>query len=196
VTGQGNGGATDQVRSSFHWRVRYELLFVDHRGHQLGAIAKPHPIGAGTWSVAFSNAGEESCSRAGGLLLNRYGAISGDIQRDGWLVMELFPGSNDYRTVHGSGGSGLCATSDFWRNWVQGFSRVGSGAPVLDPLTAVVLLGPRQLHRHRLSLAVSNHSLFEPQLTIDPDCGSVSGSSCSQSFAWTGTVTLTKLPRR
>jgi len=196
VTSQGEGGAAGEARSSFHWRVRYDLLFVYHRGHQLGAITRPGGSGTGTWSVSLRNVGDQDCSTGGGLELNRYGAISGSIQRDSSLVMALFPGSGDYRTSGGSSGSSPCNTTDFWRDWVHGFSEIGRGTQSLDPLTAVVLLRPAQLRRKRLSLQVSNRTLFTPQLTVNPDCGSGQGRSCTQSFGWRGTVTLTKLPRR
>jgi len=75
---------------------------------------------------------------------------------------------------------------------VESFSKVGTGSETVDPLTAFVTLTPHELGFGKLVVNVSNQTLAAPELTVEPDCGSGNGATCTQSFDWQGSVTLIK----
>jgi hypothetical protein len=194
VNQSGGGGSFTRTSARFHWAVHYNLLFIDKPGEHVAGITGPLSVGAGDWSISSNNGGSESCVRSGGLELNKNGGISGAVQQSGKVIMRLTPGSNDYKTTDGSSGSQACDTTDFWHDWVENFSKVGSGGETIDPLTGFVTLSKQELNFGKIVVNVSNHTLAAPTLTVDPGCGGVSGggASCHQSYDWKGTVTFTK----
>lgn len=120
----------------------------------------------------------------------------GAYQKNGRAVMQLVPGStrDDFTTTDESGGSSPCDTTDFWHEWIQSFSKVGSGPDgEVDPLTAFVSLSRREQRAGKLIVTVSN-TTFAPRgtsLTVDPNCDA-SPATCRQTFEWAGHVTFTK----
>lgn len=106
--------------------------------------------------------------------------------------MRIVPGSSeDFSTTDGSSGSQACDTTDFWHDWVMSFSHVGTDENV-DPLTAFVHLSRAEQRAGKVIVNVSNHTLAAPSLTVDPNCGSGNGASCTQTFDRKGSVTFTK----
>ena len=192
---QADGPSSGTTKASFHWNVTYQLVISGRRGAQVGG-GSTASSGAGDWSIVSDNGGGEKCSRSGGLRLGRYGGITGRTQSSGAVNLQIVPaGSTDYSTTGGSSGSAACDTTDFWGQWVTGFSHVGTGERSLDPLTAVVRLSKQELRAGKVVVNVSNDSLATPELVVDPDCGSGNGATCRQSFDWKGSVTFTKSKR-
>lgn len=191
---QSDGPSHGEVSSQFHWTAHYDFIFIDKGGSQVAAITdKKQTSGGGTWSIASDNGGGDVCTKTGGLKLNQMGSISGAVQKSsGKVIMHLIPGSNDFATTDGSSGSQACDTTDFWHDWVESFSHVGTSEETFDPLTAFVTLSKKELKFGKVVVNVSNHTLAAPSLTVDPDCGSGNGATCTQSYDWKGTVTFLK----
>lgn len=192
VSEQGQGGSFTKVSSRFHWAVHYHLEFINRGGEQVAAISGPLSNGAGSWSISSDNGNGDTCTRNGGLKLNNDGAISGRVQPGGKVILHLVPGSNDYKTLDGSSGGKACDTTDFWHDWVQSFSKVGTGDTQVDPLTAFVKLSKAEQRAGKVIINVSNVSV--PELTAESTCGGVSGggASCHQTYEWKGSVTFKK----
>ena len=185
---QTDGPSFSNIHANFHWKVVYQLDIINKT---VTGVAR-HPSGGGDWSIVSDNGGSEKCSRNGGLKATGFGGIVGAVQRSGAATMRLVPGSpEDFSTTDGSNGSQACDTTDFWHDWVTSFSKVGTDESV-DPLTAFVNLSRGDQRSGKVVFNVSNHTLSAPSLTVDPDCGSGNGASCTQSYDWTGHVTFTK----
>jgi hypothetical protein len=183
-----------QESATFHWKVAYSpLLVISKAGATVGTASLPgRSSGGGEWSISVQN-DEESCSGHGALKLAKLGGITGQVQPSGKLPLKLTPGDSDFLTEGGSGGSGPCVTGDFWHDWVLGFSHIGSGEiEDLDPLTAFVTLNRSDLKAGKVVANVSNSTLAAPSLSPDADCGSGDGTTCTQSFNWSGRVTLVR----
>lgn len=181
-----------QESATFHWKAVYApLLVVAKPGATVGtATLAGRSSGGGEWSIAVQN-DEESCSGHGSLKLAKVGGITGRVQSSGVLPLKLTPGDSDFLTEGSSGGSGPCDTGDFWHDWVMGFSHIGTGEiEDLDPLTAFVTLTRADLKAGKVVANVSNSTLAAPSLSPEADCGSGDGTTCTQSFTWSGRVTL------
>jgi hypothetical protein len=186
-----DGPAHNETTAHFHWNAHYNLLFIEKKGFQVTAITTPDSQGGGDWTISSDNGGGDVCSKSGGLKLNHDGEILGRVAASGAIPMRLTPGSNDYSTTGGSNGPQACDTSDFWQQWVESFSKVGT-ADQIDPLTAFLHLSRADLKFGKVIINVSNHTLAAPSLTVDHDCGSGDGATCTQSYEWHGSVTFRK----
>lgn len=187
-----DGPAHNETSSGFHWKAEYNLTFIDKKGSQVGGTSSSSN-GGGDWKISSDNGGGDVCTKSGGLKLQKNGAITGTIGPTGGLPLRLTPGSDDYSTTGGSSGSTACDTTDFWQQWVESFSKVGT-ADSVDPLTALVKLSKKDLSFGKLIFNVSNKKevLAFPSLSPPEDCGSGDGATCTQSFDWKGTVTFRK----
>jgi hypothetical protein len=194
---QTDGPSFENINSSFHWKVTYLLDFFKKSGQPVSGVAR-QPSGGGDWRIVSDNGGDETCSRNGGLKATGFGGIIGRVQGSGAAIMHVVPGSpEDFSTTDGSSGSQACDTTDFWDDWVTSFSHVGtSDTENFDPLTAFVNLSRADQRSGKVIVKVSNHTLSAPSLTVDPDCGSGNGASCTQTFDWKGSVTFTKTKPR
>jgi hypothetical protein len=185
--GGGNTSAT------YSWDVHYSPLLIGPKG-PVGTAAKAgSSTGHGTWSISSTHT-EETCTQSGGLALAPFGGITGTRSKRGANLI-VVPGGGDFKTVNATNGSGACDTSDFWQEWLESFSLAGIGdeAGTVDPLTSFAHLKNKEIKKHgKIVIETSNHTLAAPSLTIEPDCGSGGGSSCHQTFEWTGQVTLKK----
>jgi hypothetical protein len=190
---QKDGPSFGKINATFQWKITYLFNFIHKAGSQASGVARSH-AGSGEWSIVSDNGGSEKCSRHGGLRSTPNGGITGRVQRSGAVIMQVIPGSSeDFSTTDGSSGSQACDTTDFWHDWVTNFSKVGSDtSQSFDPLTAFVHLSAADQRAGKVIVNVSNHTLAAPSLTVNPDCGSGNGASCTQSFDWHGTVTFTK----
>ncbi len=180
-------------KADFRWNVSYDLGIIDKKGTPVSGITGNTSSGAGGWTISSDNGGGDVCSHSGGLKLGKMGSISGRVQTSGKVIMQLIPGANDFSTTNGGSGSNACSTSDYWHDWIENFSHVGTGSMTVDPLTAFVTIKPNELKFGKVVVNVSNHTLAAPELTVNPDCGSGNGASCTQSYDWKGTVTFKKL---
>jgi hypothetical protein len=100
----------------------------------------------------------------------------------------------EYTTATGAGNGVLpCDPEDFWHDWVVSFTGVGfkhasSGLPDVSPLSATVKLTPSELKHATVSKSVSISAAEK----VPTDCGSGNGSTCTQSYTWSGNVRFTK----
>jgi hypothetical protein len=190
---QSDGPSHLDNTADFHWKVKYLLVFINQKGHQVAAISTNSSSGGGGWTINSDNGGGEVCTHSGGLKLNKMGSILGVVQKtSGKVIMHLIPGANDFATTNGGSGSDACSTSDYWHDWVGNFSHVGTSEESIDPLTAFVTLSKKELGFGKVVVNVSNHTLAAPSLTVVSNCGSGNGASCTQSYDWKGTVTFVK----
>jgi hypothetical protein len=190
---QTDGPSFGKITSGFHWKVAYLLSVFHKSGQPVTGLARKHQ-GGGDWSIVSDNGGGDQCSRHGGLQMTPNGVITGRVQPSGAVNMKLLPGGGtDFITTDGSSGPKACDTTDYWHDWVVSFSKVGSSdTEDFDPLTAFIHLSRGEQRAGKVIANVSSHTLAAPSLTVNPDCGSGNGATCTQSFDWKGTVTLTK----
>lgn len=192
---QVDGPSHAEIEAHFKWNVTYTLDIQHKTGaHVTGFAGHGKSQGSGDWSISSDNGGGETCTKSGGLKITPYGTISGVVEHRGLVEMKVIPGQGvgqDYTTTGGSSGSQACDTTDFWHDWVDGFSHVGTNdVETLDPLTAFARLTRADQRAGKVILKVSNQ--LNADLRVDPDCGSGDGATCTQSFDWTGHVTFTK----
>jgi hypothetical protein len=185
-----DGGGEESA--AYNWDVHYTPLFIGPAGEIGAATDDLTSKGGGTWSVSSHDA-ESSCTQTGGFALIPLGGIVGTRGGKG-VNLILVPGAGDFVSVNATNADGACNTDDFWHDWVQNFSLVGVGEDdSFDPLTSFAHISNRDLKKHgKIVIKTSNHTLAAPSLTIPADCGGGGGSSCTQTFDWTATVTLTK----
>jgi hypothetical protein len=193
---QRDGPSHGDIEAHFNWDVTY-MLDINHKaGAQVAGFAgNGNSKGSGDWSISSDNGGGDVCTKHGGLKIAPNGAIDGKVQPSGKVAMRVVPGGGtigeDYTTTGGSSGSQACDTTNFWHDWVESFSHIGtSDNEDIDPLTAFVNLTRSDQRAGKVIFNVSNK--LQLALTPNPDCGSGDGATCTQSFDWSGHVTLTK----
>ncbi|MFN8218386.1 MAG: hypothetical protein U0R71_17485 [Solirubrobacterales bacterium] len=179
-------GQRGRVAASFSWRIAYRAQPVRH-----GLVEWQHgeAAGSGRWSISSE---ADSCSAGGNL------ALKGDggglvVLRGRSLETIVFPDEGDYEST-GSGGGGPCDTGDFWRQWVQDFSQIGSEGT--DPLTSWFEAPKGWLTRRQgITMHTTNLSPTFPSLVPARDCGFGGQGQCSQEFSWRGTVRIRRAGR-
>jgi hypothetical protein len=176
-------GQRGHVAADFHWRIAYQAVPVRH-----GVIEwrKGAASGSGQWSMASE---ADSCSRAGGLQLKGDGAGLLDFQG---RVLEViaFPEEGDFSSADPAGAGGPCDTTDFWSQWVTGFSQIGASEGV-DPLTSYFKVPKGKLRqRGGIKVQTSNRTPTFPSLSPSSSCGFNQTGECTQNFSWHATVTI------
>jgi hypothetical protein len=157
--------------------------------------------GSGNWSIVNTGNESEDCSHSGTLGIPSEG---GGISGGGVKVHRVAGGSkgvvfnlialDEFTTASGAGdGVSPCEPENFWHDWVVGFSGVGfkhtdSDLPDVAPLSATVQLTPADLQHGVYSKSVSVGAAEQ----VPSDCGSGNGSTCTQSYTWSGNVRFTK----
>ncbi len=207
VTGH-DGGATLTVNASFAWKSVYpNVLVPTAAGNQLGSVGftayGPGQEGSGKWKITNTGSDGQDCNNEGALgLMGQLGGEGGGgeakVRRPGpgaggGVVLEL-QALTEFATTSGSGNGALaCDPSSFWREWVTSFTGVGhdhsaAGLHDVQPLTTTLKLAPRDL-RHG---TVTKHVAIGAAEQVPSSCGDGSGTSCSQSYTWSGSVRFTK----
>jgi hypothetical protein len=193
---------TDHTLASaeFNWRVVYKPLAVTKKPdpNPISTVTKPRSSTAGgTWAV--SSSGESgNCARSGLLSLDRdqLGSLEGSHTKRGFAFIA---GTGPLKTGAPDSGD-LCNGSRFWSDWPIGVSDAAAwdnGYAFADPLGSVVTIPNSQLRARKIQIDTSSATRGPPYLLPQPDCGDGEIFICSQSFGWTGRITLTKakLPR-
>jgi hypothetical protein len=93
-------------------------------------------------------------------------------------VVEYPLGADDCSDIGGT------ETSDFWQDWVTGFAHAGLDSN--STLTYAFTLSKEQLAQGKVIVIAQ----APPDEVPPTDCGSGDGAVCTQSYGWTGTVTL------
>jgi hypothetical protein len=176
-------GLRGHVSADFHWRIAYRPAPL---GNGIVEWQRGKATGSGSWSMSSE---ADNCSQTGALALKGDGGGLLDLQR-GVLEVIVFPEEGDFSSTSSTGSGGACASADFWRQWVTGFSQVGSSDGV-DPLTSHLSL-PKGKIRQRGGIRVrtSNETPTFPSLAPAPSCGFSEIGSCIQSFSWHAVVSI------
>jgi hypothetical protein len=179
-------GQRGHVGADFQWRVSYRAVPVRH-----GIIEwrNGNATGSGHWSMSSE---ADSCSRSGDLALIGDGGGLVDFQG---RVLEViaFPEEGDYLSSDPAGAGGPCDTTDFWSQWVTGFSQIGASEGV-DPLTSFFKAPKKKLRQKKgIRVQTSNVTPTFPSLVPSPSCGFSQIGSCTQAFSWQATVTIKRV---
>jgi len=202
-----DGGET--VQSSFQWSTTYDHLLLNPFGHR--RIPTDFPSAAfasdgtsnGTFTVHVG--GGTPCDGTGGLTgflgkpqatttpQEALAVVSATLHPDGSAdlivpaagkVDESPAGAQDCGDINGPD------VSDFWPDWVTAFGHAGLdnalGSGVT--LTTDVTLTAEQLAQGKVVANVQ----AAPDEIPSTDCGSGDGTTCTESYGWTGTVTITR----
>jgi hypothetical protein len=194
------------TKASFAWKTVYPNVLIPTTGSS-PLLASGYPAyglgqdGSGSWNIVNTGDESEDCSHNGTL------GIAGDTGGGGGggvKVHRVAGGSkgivfnlvalNEFTTASGAGdGVSACEPENFWHDWVLSFSGVGSkhtssGLPDVAPLSASVTLTPADLKHGVYSKSVSVGASEQ----IPTDCGTGDGSTCTQSYSWSGNVRFTK----
>lgn len=181
-------GEEGHVRAEFDWDVAFKRAPVRAQAANF-RVDNSRSSGGGTWSIT---SGAE-CSSSGELKL--LGGGGGVIDFNGPTADALFfPAEGGYSSTGSAGGGAACDGSDFWRQFVAGFSQIGAEDAV-DPLTSYFQLKSSKLKNGgSASVATTNVIPEFPSLTPNRDCGFgvVGGGSCTQTFSWRGRVKINR----
>lgn len=178
-------GLHGHVAADFHWRIAYRAAPLRDGiiEWNIGTAT-----GSGQWSMSSA---ADNCSRTGQLQLKGDGGGLLDLQH-GALEMLVFPGEGDFLSTDPAGAGGPCDTRDFWRQWIPGFSQIGS-ADYVDPLTSYFKIPKRRLkQKNGVTVQTSNQTPTYPSLVPSSSCGFQVGE-CTQTFSWHATVTIKRV---
>jgi len=178
-------GLQGHVAADFHWRIAYRAAPLRD-----GIIEwdRGAAEGSGSWSMSSE---ADRCSRSGQLQLTGDGGGLLDLQH-GALEMLVFPGQGDFSSTDPGATGGPCDTHNFWRQWITGFSQVGS-ADRVDPLTSALVLPKRRFKPGSgVSVQTSNRTPIYPSLAPGSSCGFQTGE-CTQAFSWQARVTIKRV---
>ncbi len=170
-------GLRGQVDADFKWRIAYRPVPVRH-----GIIEwrRGNATGSGRWSMSSE---ADNCSRSGDLALKGDGGGLIDFQGRK-LEMIVFPEEGDFSSTDPAGAGGPCDTTDFWRQWVVGFSQVGA-TDAVDPLTSYFKVPRARLRRKQgITMQTSNETPTFPSLDPPSSCGFGEIGQCTQAFDW------------
>lgn len=208
VTEGSEGGGKLTVDANFEWKSVYPNVLVpttsssplDPAGFPAYGLGQD---GSGSWKITNTGSEDEDCSNSGALGLPSGGVGGGGgggvkVHRSGigagkGVVFELIALS-EYETTSGAESGPLaCETTSFWHNWVEGFTGAGfkhvhEGLKDVQPLSAKVKLSPSEM-KHGV---VTKHVSISESEQVPSDCGSGDGSTCSQSYTWSGSIRFTK----
>jgi hypothetical protein len=203
----GSGGGTLTVHSTFKWQTAIQHVLIPTRASTpLAANQYPaYGLGqdaSGDWTITNTGSQGEDCSNSGtlGLPPGPLGISGGNakVHRTppgvaSGVVFNLVALSG-FATKSGGGDGALpCYPMDFWHDWVINFSGVGTkhadaNTPDATPLSATVTLHPSDL----VHGTITKHVSIDVGEQIPSDCGSGNGTSCQQSYTWSGTVRFVK----
>ncbi len=206
VVESNEGGGKLTTKASFEWKTVYPTVLVPTTSSSpLGANEYPAlglgQEGSGQWTITNTGSEDESCSNSGTLGIPNVGGGGGGhikVHRappgTGSGVLFNLVALGEYTTATGAGNGVLpCDPEDFWHDWVVSFTGVGfkhasPGLPDVSPLSATVKLTPSELKHGTVSKSVSISAAEK----VPTDCGSGNGSTCTQSYTWSGNVRFTK----
>lgn len=196
------------VNANFEWKSVYPNVLVPTTASSpLEAAGFPAyglgQEGSGSWKIVNTGSEDEDCSNNGalGLPSDGFGGGGGGglkVHRSGigagkGIVFELIALS-EYETTSGAASGPLaCETTSFWHDWVEsftgaGFKHVHEGLKDVAPLSAKVKLAPSELKKG----TVTKHVSISESEQVPSDCGSGDGSTCSQTYTWSGSIRFTK----
>ncbi|MDX6638616.1 MAG: hypothetical protein QOJ01_2127 [Solirubrobacterales bacterium] len=179
-------GLHGHVSANFQWRIAYRAAPLRN-----GIIEwrKGNATGSGEWSMASE---ADNCSHAGQLQLKGDGGGLLDLQH-GVVEMLVFPEEGDFSSTDPAAAGGPCDTTDFWRQWIAGFSQIGA-ADYVDPLTSHFEIPKRRLkQKGGIKVLTSNRTPTFPSLVPSPSCGFTQTGECTQKFSWNATVRIKRV---
>ena len=194
------------VNANFEWKSVYPNVLVpttassplESAGFPAYGLGQE---GSGSWKIVNTGSEGEDCSNNGALGLPSDGFGGGGglkVHRSGigagkGIVFELIALS-EYETTSGAASGPLpCETTSFWHDWVEsftgaGFKHVHEGLKDVAPLSAKVKLSPSELKKG----TVTKHVSISESEQVPSDCGSGDGSTCTQTYTWSGSIRFTK----
>lgn len=208
VKEQSEGASTLTTDASFKWKSVYPNVLVPTTASSpLEAAGFPAyglgQEGSGSWKIVNTGSEDEDCSNSGALGLPSGGFGGGGggavkVHRSGigagkGIVFELVALSEYETTSGGASGPLPCETTSFWHDWVESFTGVGfkhvhEGLKDVEPLSAKVKLAPSELKKGVVTKSVS----ISESEQVPSDCGSGDGSTCTQTYTWSGSIRFTK----
>lgn len=181
-------GNTTHTAAAFNWKSAYRFYFEGlHFGTTYGYYRKKSSYG-GDWSNSETSSGGVSCSGSGrfgppdytpGVFFKRKGGTLtlGVEAMSAAGPTSLPSGANDCATGDGESGP------DFWNHVIIN-SGVGLNAPAVTP---AIKITKSKLKRRTITFKVKT----DPKEGPPPTCGAM----CTQSYGWSGTITLTRASR-
>jgi hypothetical protein len=206
-TSTGEGGQVLKEEASWSWSTVYpHVLIPTTSASPLSALSVPAyglgQEGSGKWTITNMGSVGEDCSNSGTLGLPPAAGGGGGggvkVHRPGvglsrGVIFNL-TALTAYKTTSGAGDNVLpCNPSDFWQQVILGFASPGvkhtvSSLPDVQPLSTTVKLAPSDLRHARVSKNVA----IGPAEMIASNCGEGGGTTCQQSYTWSGNVRFTK----
>ncbi|HLK10763.1 MAG TPA: hypothetical protein VKW76_05245 [Candidatus Binatia bacterium] len=197
ATDSDNGQTVEQVQGGLHWTTIFDDVLVNPlKGFHLKLpgdfptswLVNPHTSSSdGSFDVQVF--GSTPCQGTGGLegdrtfpatlnvVLHSDGSADFTVQAVS-KVVENPLGAQDCSDINGS------QPSDFWQDWVTGFGHAGLDSGTT--LTYAFTLTKELLAQGKIIVNAQAPAGEVPST----DCGSGDGVVCTQSYGWTGTVTL------
>jgi hypothetical protein len=187
--------------ASFRWTSVYKNVFVPQVKNRslLGypAVAKGSSAG-GDWKITSTQPGDDaSCTGVGTLGRRGVPGGGGGILTDGGITLKRTSGGiqvlaravDGFATPSGAGdGSTACNPKDYWHDEIISGGGVGQEDDTNEPLTGITKITPKDLKRSSFTKTVLLPAVEAPAT----DCGGGDGTTCTQTYAWTGKVTFVK----
>jgi hypothetical protein len=206
-TQSAEGGGTLKEEASWSWSSVYpHVLIPTTATSPLSSLGFPaYGLGqeaSGKWTITNQGSQGEDCSNSGTLGLPPAAGGGGGggvkVHRPGiglsrGVIFNL-TALTAYKTTSGAGDNALpCYPSDFWQQVILGFASPGikhtsPDLPDVQPLSTTVKLAPADLRHARVSKNVA----IGPAEMIVSNCGEGGGTTCTQSYTWSGNVRFTK----
>ncbi|WP_026910619.1 hypothetical protein [Patulibacter minatonensis] len=210
VTFQGSGsyarnqsttdGASGTTTSTFRWTSVYRNVLIPARANRstVGFPATTKGSGAtGDWKITSHQPdGTDDCEGDGSLGRLGVPGGGGGTVTDGGVrlvrtkaggVQVLAQATNGFSTLTGGGdGSSACHPKDFWHDVILSGAGVGQAEESAEPLTGFTKVTDAELRRRSFTKTV----LLPVDEAPPGDCGSGDGTTCTQTYAWTGKVTF------